>query len=854
MTPAIHAETVNVTSTSSDRTPTSRPTNDGPSSGDPDRYNPSVIEPKWQKRWDSDRLYRTEDSVPGKENWFALTMFPYPSGDVHIGHWFAYTPADAHARFMRMQGYNVMHPQGFDAFGLPAENAAISRGIDPHQWTASNMNNMRRQFKLMGASYDWSRELATCLPDYYRWNQYFFLKFFEKGIAYRKDGPANWCPKDQTTLANEQVKDGECERCGATVIRREMPQWFFGITKYADELLEMDKIDWPEKIKLMQRNWIGRSTGVTIGFDVSDYRSDTSAGTKIETFTTRIDTVYGVTFVVLAPEHPLAAKLTQPERKADVDAYIDNARRQSEIERTSTEREKTGVDTGAFATNPLNGEKVPVLIGDYVLASYGTGAVMGVPAHDQRDFVFATKFGLPIRVVVAPDGWSGEALSEAYVSPGTQVNSGEFNGISSVECKERIADKIEANGWGERTITYHLRDWLISRQRYWGTPIPIIYCDHCGTVPVPEQDLPVILPDNVEFTPTGQSPLTLIDEFVNVNCPQCNRPAKRETDTMDTFVDSSWYHLRFTSPGALEEPFDSARVKQWVPVQQYMGGAEHAVMHLLYARFFNKALRDLGFVEFDEPYTRLFNQGTLTKDHMKISKRANPLNPEPIVERFGTDTLRCYLMFLGPWDQGGDWSDQAINGISRWLNRTWELAQRGTSVLPSTGDAEAERELDRLGHSVTGRVIADMQQFKFNTTMAALMEYTNELGRTWEAGKVSGRAWNQAIERLLLHIAPLAPHIAEELWERTGHKFSVHLQQTPTWDEAKTVSSTETIVIQVNGKLRDQVELPAGASQEQAVAAALKSEKIQRYVDGAQVIKQIFVPGRLVNIVVRPGK
>lgn len=857
MTPAIHVETVNVTSTSPDRTSTSESAaGDTTPTGteDRNRYNPAELEPKWQKRWESDGLYRTEDHEPGKDNWYALTMFPYPSGDVHIGHWFAYTPADAHARFMRMQGYNVMHPQGFDAFGLPAENAAISRGIDPHKWTLSNMDNMRRQFKLMGASYDWSRELATCLPDYYRWNQYFFLKFFEKGIAYRKDGPANWCPKDQTTLANEQVKDGECERCGTTVVRREMPQWFFGITKYADELLEMDQIDWPEKIKLMQRNWIGRSTGVTIGFDVSEYLSDTSTGTRIETFTTRIDTVYGVTFVVLAPEHPLAAKLTQADRKTDVDAYIDNARRQSEIERTSTEREKTGVDTGAFATNPLNGEKVPVLIGDYVLASYGTGAVMGVPAHDQRDFVFATKFGLPIRVVVAPEGWNGEALTEAYVAPGTQVNSGEFNGISSVDGKEMIADKIEANGWGQRTITYHLRDWLISRQRYWGTPIPIIYCDHCGTVPVPEQDLPVILPDNVEFTPTGQSPLTLIEEFVNVPCPQCNRPSRRETDTMDTFVDSSWYHLRFTSPATLEEPFDTGRVKQWVPVHQYMGGAEHAVMHLLYARFFNKALRDLGFVEFDEPYTRLFNQGTLTKDHMKISKRANPLNPEPIVERFGTDTLRCYLMFLGPWDQGGDWSDQAINGVSRWLNRTWELSLRDTSVLPNNGDPDAERDLDRIAHSVTGRVIADMRQFKFNTTIAALMEYTNELGRVWEAGKVSSKAWAEAIERLLLHVAPLAPHIAEELWEQTGHSYSVHQQETPTWDEAKTVSDTETIVVQINGKLRDQLDLPAGVSQEQAIAAALKSEKIQRYTDGAQIIKEIFVPGRLVNIVVRPGK
>ncbi|MDA1297693.1 MAG: leucine--tRNA ligase [Chloroflexi bacterium] len=817
-------------------------------------YAPDEIEAKWQRRWDADKLYRAEDAVPGKENWYALTMFPYPSGDVHIGHWFAYTPADAHARFMRMQGYNVMHPQGFDSFGLPAENAAISRGADPRQWTISNMANMRRQFKLMGASYDWSRELSTCFPEYYRWNQHFFLKFFEKGIAYRKNGAANWCPKDQTTLANEQVRDGTCERCGTVVVRREMPQWYFRITDYADELLEMDGIDWPEKIKLMQRNWIGRSTGVTIGFDVSEYVPG-DGEQKIETFTTRIDTVYGVTFVVLAPEHPLAEKLTQPDRKSEVEAYIENARRQSEIERTSTEHEKTGVHTGAFATNPLNGERVPVLIGDYVLATYGTGAVMGVPAHDQRDFIFAKRFGLPIRVVVAPEGWNGEELPEAFVASGTQVNSGEFDGMPSGDGIERIADKIESNGWGRRTVTFHLRDWLISRQRYWGTPIPIIYCDGCGTVPVPEQDLPVLLPENAEFTPTGQSPLTLDEQFVNVPCPDCGRPARRETDTMDTFVDSSWYHLRFTSPGLVEEPFDSGRVKKWVPVHQYMGGAEHAVMHLLYARFFNKALRDLGFVEFDEPYARLFNQGTLTRDHMKISKRANPLNPEPIVERFGADTLRCYLMFLGPWDQGGDWSDQAINGVHRWLRRVWDLALRDApSHRGAPAGPDPERELERVSHAATGRVITEMRQFKFNTTMAALMEYTNDLTRFWESGNISPQSWAGAVERLLLHMSPLAPHIAEELWERTGHSYSVHQQATPAWDESKAASDNETIVFQVNGRVRDQQDLPAGVSEDAAVTAALASEKVQRHTGGAEIVKKIFVPGKLVNIVVRPRK
>ena len=593
-----------------------------------DRYTPADIEKKWQTKWEADGIYEAADEVDGKENYFALTMFPYPSGELHMGHWYAYAPADAHARFKRMQGYNVMQPQGFDSFGLPAENAAIERGEDPREWTYANIDNSRRQFREMGSSYDWSRELVTSDPDYYKWNQYWFLKFYENGLAYRKHGQANWCPQDQTTLANEQVKDGACERCGTAVIKRALPQWFFAITKYADELLEMDQIEWPEKIKTMQRNWIGRSTGTTIGFDVSEF----AEGEKIETFTTRIDTVYGVTFVVLAPEHPLVEKLTQPSQKSAVEEYVAQAARQTEIDRTSTEREKTGVETGAYCINPLNGERVPVLVGDYVLSTYGTGAVMGVPAHDERDFVFAKKYGLEIRVVVAPPNWDGSELEEAWIPVGTQVNSGEFDGLSSTEGKEAIADKIESNGWGTRTITYHLRDWLISRQRYWGTPIPIVYCDKCGTVPVPEQDLPVLLPEKATFEADGKSPLTTDPEFLNTTCPDCGGAAKRETDTLDTFVDSSWYQLRFASKNPAEFAIDSDRIKKWMPVSQYMGGAEHAVMHLLYSRFFNKALRDLGYVDFDEPYTKLMNQGMLIKDHKKISKRSNPLTPDPVVE------------------------------------------------------------------------------------------------------------------------------------------------------------------------------------------------------------------------------
>jgi len=814
-----------------------------------DHYTPADIEKKWQVKWEADGIYNAVDHVEGKENFFELVMFPYPSGELHMGHWFQYSGSDTQARFKRMQGYNVMHPQGFDSFGLPAENAAIERGADPREWTYSNIDNARRQFREMGGSYDWKRELVTSDPEYYKWNQYFFLKFLENGLAYRKYGPVNWCPKDQTTLANEQVKDGACERCGTDVVKRSMPQWYFAITKYADELLKMDQLDWPEKIKTMQRNWIGRSTGTTIGFDVSEF----ALGEKIETFTTRIDTVYGVTFVVLAPEHPLVEKLTQPSHKTAVDEYIAKASRQTEIDRTSTEREKTGVEIGAYCINPLNGERVPVLIGDYVLASYGTGAVMGVPAHDHRDFVFAKKYGLEIRVVVAPPNWDGGELEKAWIPVGTQVNSGEFDGMASTDGKEAIADKIEAEKIGTRTTTFHLRDWLISRQRYWGTPIPIIYCDDCGTVPVPEKDLPVLLPGSVTFDADGKSPLTKDPNFLNTTCPDCGKAATRETDTLDTFVCSSWYHLRFASPNLGKDPFDNEKLRVWAPVRSYTGGSEHAVMHLLYSRFFNKALRDTGFVDFDEPYTKLTNQGMLIKDGAKISKRSNPLPPDPVVKKHGADTLRLYLMFLGPWDQGGDWSDSGINGITRWLRRIWDVAQRDESALGDGGDAAGERDLDRASHSTTKRVLADMDQFKFNTSIAALMEYTTALNRSYDAGNVSADHWRAGVDRLLLHIAPLAPHIAEELWERTGHSGTIHLQLNPKFDEALTTSDTITLAVQVHGKLRDQIEVAADIDKDTAIATAKTAENVARHLEGMTIVKEIYVPGRLVNIVVRPA-
>ena len=628
-------------------------------------YNHKQIENKWQKIWKESELYKTPDTIPSKKNWYALSMFPYPSGDLHIGHWFAFTPADAHARFKRLEGFNVMHPQGFDAFGLPAENAAIKNNINPKKWTFDNISNMQKQFDMMGNSYDWSRKLITCTPEYYKWNQKFFVEMYKKGLAYRKNGPVWWDPIDQTTLANEQVVDGKSERSGADVVKKLMPQWYFKITDYAEELLDMDNLEWPEKIKQMQRNWIGKSSGVTINFSIEN------SNEKISTFTTRIDTIYGVTFVVLAPEHPIIKTLSLSKNKY-VKEYIARSQKMSEIDRTSTIREKTGVRTDVCCINPLTGEKIPVFVGDYVLASYGSGAVMGVPAHDERDFLFARKYDLPVKVVVSPDGSKNFQLSKAFTGNGIQVNSEEFNGLNNVEGKEKIAKLVEEKKFGKKTITYHLRDWLISRQRYWGTPIPMFYDENNEIIPVEEKYLPVILPEAKEFMPTGQSPLTLDEKFLYFDHPRYGK-LRRETDTMDTFMDSSWYHLKFASPGILDSPFKKEKIDLWNPVDQYMGGAEHAVMHLLYARFFNKVLRDLGYLDFDEPYKRLFNQGVMLARHMKISKRNNPLNPQPLVEKYGTDSVRAYLMFLGPWDRGGDWSDSGINGIYRWLNRVWDM-------------------------------------------------------------------------------------------------------------------------------------------------------------------------------------
>ena len=813
------------------------------------KYDPIALEKKWQERWEADGIYRVPDE-DDRPRWYEMTMYPYPSGDLHIGHWYAMAPADSHARFRRMQGYNVLHPMGFDAFGLPAENAAISRGIHPYEWTMSNIENMRGQLRSMGAIYDWSKEIICALPEYYRWNQWFFLKLYEKGLAYRAHAPVVWCPSCNTVLANEQVLNGRCERCQTPITRRDLAQWFLRITDYAEELLDFQGLlEWPEKILAMQRNWVGRSEGTEISFDISHHNLGQQ---ELRTFTTRIDTIFGVTFMVLAPEHPLVSSLTTPEQRETVEAYIHEARAATEIERLSADKEKTGVPLGSYVINRLNGERVPLFIADYVLMAYGTGAVMGVPAHDQRDFEFATKYGLPIQVVISPPDWSGQPLQEASSDEGVMVNSGRFDGMPSDNGMKAIADHVEESGWGKRAISYRLRDWLISRQRYWGTPIPMVHCADCGTVPVPEEQLPVLLPSDAEFKPTGESPLAGNLDFVQTSCPQCGGDARRETDTMDTFVDSSWYMMRYTSPDYHAGPFDPTQIQEWLPVDQYTGGAEHAVMHLLYARFFTKVLRDVGLVSFDEPFLRLYNQGTIVAGGAKMSKsRGNVVSPDTHVKEVGADTVRAYLMFLGPWDQGGDWSDAGINGMARWMNRVWEISQRDASVLKGDPDGQVSRDTWRLLHQTIRKCYQDLDRFKFNTAIASLMEFSNHLNRVWAEGSVDPDTWRESVRCVLLILAPMTPHIAEELWERAGYPYSIHNQPFPSWDEELAANEVITLVVQVNGKVRDRIQVPAEISEEEAGQLALGSDKVQPFLSDKEIQRAVYVPGRLVNLVVK---
>jgi leucyl-tRNA synthetase len=849
-----------------------------------DRFDPSEFEPRWQARWDELGMHKTDLDDAGRPKFYMLTMYDYPSGDLHIGHWFVKTPSDTISRYRRMNGFNVFFPVGFDAFGLPAENAAIKSGVHPREWTYANIEKMRRQLRSMGATWDWSAEVVTCDPEFYRWNQWFFLKFLEAGLAYREMAPVDWCPKDQVVLAREQVlgPNRVCWRCGTQVIKRDLEQWFFRTTRYADEYLSYKEIDFPEPISVMQTNWVGRSEGAEIEFEIAP--EDRQPGVeKIPVFTTRPDTLYGATFMVLAPEHSFVEQLTHDEVKNEVAAYRFEARRKSEIDRLSTDREKTGIALGSHAINPVNGERIPIWIADYVLVGYGTGAIMAVPAHDERDFEFARKHELPIRQVVAPPTMGASDLTDAYVGHSQDeilVNSGEYTGMLAVEGGRRITKALESVGKGRTALTYRLRDWLISRQRGWGTPIPVVYCMNTpsdGIVPVPESELPVLLPENLEFRPQGGNALEFDENFVNTTCPKCGGPARRETDTMDTFVDSAWYWWRYLSPHKDDGPIDEVLERAWCPVDQYTGGAEHAVLHLMYGRFFTKALNDLGLVHEREPWLRLFNQGQiLGQDGERMSKsRGNVQDPDELVARYGADTVRLFLMFMGPWDQGGPWSPTGIDGVHRFLRRVWTvvLDPQGSDSSDGAESAEAADEppvddtayasaadkLRRHAHRTLAKVTEDHADFHWNTMISALMELTNHMYRARGTDVANGADWDEAVRLLLLMLAPIAPHVSEELWSRRaalrGEEWtSVHAQTWPDFSPELVAQQQIDLPIQINGKLRDVITVPAGLSEIEVEQIALARDKILGQLDGNEIVRIIHVPGRLVNIVARPAR
>jgi leucyl-tRNA synthetase len=918
-------------------------------------YDPKEIEPKWQQIWETDGLYQAdiEKDVPKH---YALTMLPYPSGDLHIGHWYAMTPPDARARFMRMNGYNVLYPIGFDAFGLPAENAAVKRNIHPKTWTYSNIEQMRKQLRSMGAMFDWRREAISADPKYYHWTEWFFKQLRIHDLAYRKKAPVDWCPHCNTTLAREQVwgEDRHCERCGTPVIKKELEQWFFRTTKYAEELLDFSNADWPERVQTLQKNWIGRSEGARVIFH-------TEQGDPLDVFTTRPDTLWGATFMVLAPEHPLVQKITTTIQETQVDDYITQALRQSDIQRESIDKEKTGVFTGGYAINPVNDEAIPIWIADYVLMTYGTGAIMAVPAHDERDFDFALKFGLPIIPVIArndgltksflPDElinedsiafldsnnihydklqrgmnvtipvdtvdtffeyairnvkpgtwieivgtrwqfifpdvvinwdsrkteetilerikqidpakkhyksvmemlWSNEYYRDALYHDqyGTMINSGAFTGTPVEEAIKSVIAWLEEKGLGEATINYRLRDWLISRQRYWGAPIPIVYCPEHGVVDVPDEKLPVLLPDDVEWLPTGESPLKLHPTWKDTTCPICGKPAERETDTMDTFMCSSWYHLRYLSPDFDKGPFDPNEYDYWMPVDTYTGGIEHATMHLIYTRFFHKACRDMGITKGPEPMIQLRNQGIiLGEDSEKMSKsHGNVVAPDELVDRYGADTVRAYLMFFARWDMGAPWNSSGIEGAARWVRRVWSLFM-GDQPAKSQPDEESLRALRRKVHQTLKSVTHDYLNFEFNTVISSLMELLNDLYKARELGMVNTPEWKESVDIYLRMMAPATPHVAEELWESLGKPYSIHLQSWPIFDPEAAAEDQITIVVQINGKVRDRLEVAADISEESAKNLALSSDVVQKYLHGKQLRKVIMVPKKLINIVI----
>lgn len=811
----------------------------------------TAIDKKWQDKWAESGLYKFDPNKEG-EKLYVLEMFSYPSGSqLHAGHWFNYGPVDSWARFKRMQGYNVFQPMGFDAFGLPAENFAIKTGIHPQDSTIKNIAKMEEQLKAMGAMFNWENEVVTCSPEYYKWTQWLFLKLYEKGLAYRKKAPVNWCPSCQTVLANEQVVDGACERCSTEVTKKDLTQWFFKITDYADELLDkLDGLDWPEKTVSMQKHWIGRSTGSQVNFKVKD------SDLNFDVFTTRVDTLCGVSYVVLAPENPLVDEIVSAEQKEAVENYKEEAKKQSDIERQSISREKTGVFTGAYAIHPLTGKEVPIWVGDYVLATYGTGAVMAVPAHDERDFAFAEKFNLPInRVIEAKDG---SETNLPFCEHGILVNSGEFDGLTTAEAKEKIVEKLASMGLGEKKVNFRLRDWLVSRQRYWGAPIPIVYCEECGIVPVPESQLPVELPYDVEFAPDGKSPLAKSEAFVNTTCPHCGKPAKRETDTLDTFVCSSWYYLRYPDNKNTEAPFNPELINKMLPVDKYVGGPEHACMHLLYARFITKALRDMGYLNFDEPFTSLTHQGLiLGPDGLKMSKsKGNTISPDDYIKEYGADVFRMYLMFGFAYTEGGAWSDDGIKSVNRFVERIERIIDTAREAISKgennkTTMDKAEKELNYWRHNTIKSVTDDTDKLQFNTAIARMMEFINALSKYTQEKEMNLDFLKDVVSDYLRLLAPFAPHFSEEQWNLLGNSYSIFNEAWPKFDPKALVKDEVEIAIQVNGKIKNKIMVSSDLDEEGIKAAALADEKIIASTEGKTVVKVIVIKGRLVNIVVK---
>ena len=823
-----------------------------------DRYDFTEIEAKWQKIWAEEDAFRTVED-DSKEKYYVLEMFPYPSGKLHMGHVRNYSIGDVIARYKKMAGYNVLHPMGYDSFGLPAENAAIQHNAEPAKWTYDNMDEMDKQLASMGLSYDWNRRVATCTPEYYRWTQWLFIQFYKKGLAYKKDNPVNWCPSCQTVLANEQVVDGKCERCKTEVTKKNLSQWYLKITDYADRLLDnLDKLEgWPDKVKTMQRNWIGKSYGANINFQIKD--SDKT----LEVFTTRADTLFGATYMVMSPEHPFVNELVagRPEEAA-VEAYQEKARRMSDIERTSTSNEKTGVFLGRYAVNPVNGKEIPIYISDYVLMGYGTGAIMAVPAHDQRDFDFAKAFGLEIIPVVDPEDPSIDLydLKEAFVAEGKMINSGKFDGMNNREAIPAMIEWLNEKGIGDKTVNFRLRDWLISRQRYWGAPIPMIWCDECGWVPEKEENLPVLLPTDVEFTGKGESPITTSKTFVDTVCPCCGRPARREVDTMDTFVDSSWYFLRYCDPHNDKAPFSREKADYWMNVDQYIGGVEHAILHLMYARFFQMFLHDIGLSKEEEPFKNLLTQGMVIKDGAKMSKSlGNVVSPAEIQAKYGSDTARLFILFAAPPEKELDWSDEGVEGSYRFLNRVYRLVYeyindiRGDAAVPAEYKAAnaADKSLDFMMNTSIKKVTEDAGgRFNFNTAIASIMELVNEMYK-YKNGDINLPLFNKAIETLLTLLNPFSPHITEELWSQLGHEDRLYNRAWPVCDESALVKDEMQIILQINGKLKDKLMLPNNSDKEVVEGAARASERFKEATEGREVIKVIYVPNKIINFVVR---